>query len=205
MVAELITEELNKVYNASWLLDGFPRTIGQANMLDDKLDHAKQTLNMVVNLDVPESVILQRVMDRWIHVPSGRVYSLSYNPPLEEGKDDVTGEPLTRRPDDDPVHNMDVADGCRRCFVCGYTSTTSSRNPYWNITTSVVSYILSRATPVTSFTRSSKWLWRNGSIQPVNLVCFESLRCACTPFVPALPPPPWPSQSAVQVDCVGRV
>lgn len=60
-------------------------------------------LTLVVNLDVPDEVILSRISDRWVHVPSGRVYNMSYNRPRVEGFDDVTGEPLTRRPDDNPV------------------------------------------------------------------------------------------------------
>lgn len=57
----------------------------------------------MVNLDVPDDVILSRISDRWIHLPSGRVYNMSYNRPRVEGYDDVTGEPLTKRPDDNPV------------------------------------------------------------------------------------------------------
>lgn len=60
-------------------------------------------LNLVVNLDVPDEVILSRISDRWVHLPSGRVYNLSYNRPRVDGLDDETGEPLTKRPDDNPV------------------------------------------------------------------------------------------------------
>ena len=58
-------------------------------------------MDMVVHLDVPEEEILGRIKDRWIHAPSGRVYNSIYNPPKVAGIDDVTGEPLTKRPDDD--------------------------------------------------------------------------------------------------------
>ena len=64
-------------------------------------------LTLVVNLDVPDEVILGRISDRWVHLPSGRVYNMSYNRPKVDGYDDETGEPLTRRPDDHPV----------RCFL----------------------------------------------------------------------------------------
>ncbi|KAK9472221.1 adenylate kinase-domain-containing protein [Dipodascopsis tothii] len=87
----------------SWLLDGFPRTRGQAQQLDAVLAATASQLNFVVQLKVPEEVILERIENRFVHVPSGRVYNLTYNPPKEAGKDDVTGEPLSRRPDDDPV------------------------------------------------------------------------------------------------------
>lgn len=60
-------------------------------------------LNLTVNLDVPDSIILSRISDRWVHLPSGRVYNMSYNRPKVEGLDDETGEPLTKRPDDNPV------------------------------------------------------------------------------------------------------
>lgn len=83
-------------------MDGFPRTISQAEALDATLNKLMQPLNLVINLQVPEDVILQRIMDRWVHIPSGRVYNLSYNPPRVPGLDDVTGEPLSKRPDDTP-------------------------------------------------------------------------------------------------------
>ena len=60
-------------------------------------------MSLVINLDVPDDVILGRISDRWVHLPSGRVYNLSYNPPKVAGHDDETGEPLTKRPDDNPV------------------------------------------------------------------------------------------------------
>jgi len=60
-------------------------------------------LNLVVNVDISDDVIMDWIADRWVHIPSGRVYSTSYNPPKVPGCDDVTGEPLTKRPDDTPV------------------------------------------------------------------------------------------------------
>jgi adenylate kinase len=85
---------------SSWLLDGFPRTLPQAKALRGDLELAGTSLNMVVELKVPESVILERIENRWVHVPSGRIYNLQYNPPKTPGLDDVTGEKLTKRPDD---------------------------------------------------------------------------------------------------------
>lgn len=55
---------------------------------------------MVLNLEVPEDEIISRLENRRVHVASGRVYHLIWNPPKEDGKDDVTGEPLMQRPDD---------------------------------------------------------------------------------------------------------
>jgi nucleoside-triphosphate--adenylate kinase len=90
------------------MLDGFPRTVGQAMMLDQVLEKRKMRLKVVLNLDVPHHVILGRIRDRWIHAASGRVYNYSFNPPKLEGKDDVTGEPLTKRSDDNVVSNQDT-------------------------------------------------------------------------------------------------
>ncbi|KAF9105518.1 hypothetical protein BGX27_009577 [Mortierella sp. AM989] len=103
VIVKLIDVELNKIgAEQSWLLDGFPRTMHQAVTLDNTLQAVSQPLNLVIHLDVPEEVILQRIMDRWVHIPSGRVYNMTYNPPKEAGVDDVTGEPLERRLDDNP-------------------------------------------------------------------------------------------------------
>lgn len=84
----------------SWLLDGFPRTAAQAHLLDEVLTTHGANLNLVVELDVDQKVILERIEARWVHVPSGRVYNLDYNPPKVPYTDDVTGEPLTKRDDD---------------------------------------------------------------------------------------------------------
>lgn len=80
---------------ASYILDGFPRTAAQASQLD-----ALVPVNMVVHLKTPTSIILDRIANRWVHAPSGRVYNTTFNPPKAPGRDDVTGEPLTRREDD---------------------------------------------------------------------------------------------------------
>lgn len=85
---------------STWLLDGFPRTANQAVQLDTVLKAHESDINMVVELDVDQSVILQRIEARWVHVPSGRVYNLDYNPPKVPFKDDITGEPLSKREDD---------------------------------------------------------------------------------------------------------
>jgi adenylate kinase len=85
----------------SWLLDGFPRTLSQAQYLESFLQPRHSTLNMVINICVPPATILARITSRLIHPASGRVYNLSYNPPRVPGIDDVTGEPLVRRTDDE--------------------------------------------------------------------------------------------------------
>lgn len=81
--------------SASFILDGFPRTATQATSLDSLV-----TVNFVVHLLTPPSVILARIASRWVHEPSGRVYNTDFHPPKVAGKDDVTGELLTQREDD---------------------------------------------------------------------------------------------------------
>ncbi|XP_020287326.1 GTP:AMP phosphotransferase AK3, mitochondrial isoform X2 [Pseudomyrmex gracilis] len=93
----LISKEIESVRDQNWLLDGFPRTLAQAEQLQ-KL----HPINLVLNLVVPTSVILDRVTKRWIHLSSGRVYNIGFNDPRVPGKDDVTGEALCQREDDKP-------------------------------------------------------------------------------------------------------
>lgn len=81
--------------HASFILDGFPRTSHQASRLDSLVP-----VNLVVSLITPVNIILSRIADRWVHAPSGRVYNTGFNKPITEGKDDVTGEKLTKRDDD---------------------------------------------------------------------------------------------------------
>ena len=81
---------------ASFILDGFPRTATQASRLDQMIP-----VNLVVSLVTPVETILDRIASRWVHAPSGRVYNTGFRPPKVEGKDDYTGEPLTKRRDDD--------------------------------------------------------------------------------------------------------
>ncbi|KAF7323028.1 adenylate kinase [Mycena chlorophos] len=102
LMLDIVTSSLAKFRNKHWILDGFPRTVHQGQMLDAQLKKQGTPLSLVVNIDVPDEIILGRISDRWIHMPSGRVYNLSYNPPKVAGFDDETGEPLTKRPDDNP-------------------------------------------------------------------------------------------------------
>lgn len=79
-----------------YLFDGFPRTIPQA----DALKNADVTLDFVIEIDVPEDNIIERMSGRRVHLASGRTYHIKYNPPKQEGIDDITGEPLVQRDDD---------------------------------------------------------------------------------------------------------
>jgi len=102
VVLKVVTSKLNLLKNKHWILDGFPRTLGQGELLDAHLKISNAPLSLVINLDVPDSVILERISDRWTHLPSGRIYNMSYNRPKVDGLDDVTGEKLVQRPDDNP-------------------------------------------------------------------------------------------------------
>ncbi len=81
---------------AGFLFDGFPRTIVQA----DALKAANVPLDYVLEIDVPDAAIVERMSGRRVHVASGRSYHLRFNPPKIAGVDDVTGEPLIQRVDD---------------------------------------------------------------------------------------------------------
>jgi adenylate kinase len=79
-----------------FLFDGFPRTIPQA----DAMKAAGVKLDMVLEIDVPDAAIIERMSGRRSHPGSGRTYHVKFNPPKVEGRDDVTGEELVQRPDD---------------------------------------------------------------------------------------------------------
>ena len=79
-----------------YLFDGFPRTIPQAEAMKD----AGVPLDVVLEIDVPDQDIIDRMAGRRVHLASGRTYHISYNPPKVAGKDDVTGEDLIQRDDD---------------------------------------------------------------------------------------------------------
>ncbi|TBV00091.1 adenylate kinase [Stutzerimonas kirkiae] len=97
IIIALIQERLTQPDCANgFLFDGFPRTIPQAQALKDagvRLDH-------VLEIDVDDEVIVQRMSGRRVHPASGRVYHVEHNPPKDAGKDDVTGEELVQRQDD---------------------------------------------------------------------------------------------------------
>jgi adenylate kinase len=86
-----------------YLLDGFPRTIAQAGAMRS----TGLLVDVLLEIEVPDADIVERMSGRRLHLPSGRTYHVRFNPPKVAGRDDVTGEPLIQREDDreDVVRN----------------------------------------------------------------------------------------------------
>lgn len=97
IIIGLVKERLTQPDCANgFLFDGFPRTIVQA----DAMKAAGVNLDFVLEIDVPDEAIIERMSGRRAHLASGRTYHVTFNPPKVAGLDDVTGEPLIQRDDD---------------------------------------------------------------------------------------------------------
>ncbi len=97
LIINLVKERISQPdCEKGFLFDGFPRTIPQA----DAMKAAGVKLDYVLEIDVPFEAIITRMSGRRSHPASGRTYHVTFTPPPVEGKDDVTGEPLVQRPDD---------------------------------------------------------------------------------------------------------
>ena len=83
-----------------YVLDGFPRTVIQAEKLDELLEERDEQIDVVIYLVVDNDLLVRRITGRRVHLPSGRVYHVEFNPPKVPGIDDLTGEKLTHRKDD---------------------------------------------------------------------------------------------------------
>jgi adenylate kinase len=97
IIINLVKERIKEADCAKgFLFDGFPRTIPQA----DAMKQAGVAIDYVVEIDVEDNEIVQRMSGRRVHTASGRTYHIKFNPPRVAGKDDVTGEDLVQRADD---------------------------------------------------------------------------------------------------------
>ena len=108
IVAGIVRERIQQTDCAKgFMLDGFPRTQVQAELLDQMLAELGVGIDRVIEFQVDNETVVQRISGRRIHQSSGRTYHVEFNPPKQEGRDDVTGEPLVQREDDnaDTVRN----------------------------------------------------------------------------------------------------
>ena len=100
LIIEMIKEELQLTGTYGYLLDGFPRTLPQAIALDSVMETLNGKIDIVLQLDVPNSEILPRLTARRTCPECGKSYHLIYNPPAKEGKCDIEGATLFQRKDD---------------------------------------------------------------------------------------------------------
>ncbi|KAG6543470.1 hypothetical protein Mapa_015140 [Marchantia paleacea] len=101
LVVGIIDEALHRPACAKgFILDGFPRTVGQAQKLDEMLAKRGEKLDKVLNFKIADSILEERITGRWIHPASGRSYHTKFAPPKKPGIDDITGEKLIQRKDD---------------------------------------------------------------------------------------------------------
>ena len=99
VIINLVKERINEAdCKNGYLFDGFPRTIPQA----DALENQEIFLDVVLELTLDDEQIINRMSGRRIHQSSGRSYHLEFNPPKDDGVDDITGELLIQRDDDKP-------------------------------------------------------------------------------------------------------
>ncbi|MBC7728165.1 MAG: adenylate kinase [Microbacteriaceae bacterium] len=132
IIIGLVKERITQPDAANgFLFDGFPPTLPQA----DAMKAAGVKLDVVLEIDVPDSAIIERMSGRRVHLPSGRTYHLKFNPPKVAGKDDLTGEDLIQRDDDSEAtvrHRLDVYQTQTRPLVqyyAGWAATGDAEAP----------------------------------------------------------------------------
>ena len=101
LILEMMKKKLsNDECKNGYILDGFPRTLPQAEGLDIILNEINSKLDKVIIIEVNDNVIIDRMSGRRVHKNSGRIYHIKFNPPKNDGLDDITNEPLSIRSDD---------------------------------------------------------------------------------------------------------
>lgn len=128
LIIELVKERIqNEDCKQGFLLDGFPRTIPQA----EAMKQASISIDIVIEIDVPDNVIVERLSGRRTHLASGRIYHIQNNPPKIQDKDDITGEPLVQRDDDKKetiLKRLDVYHSQTKPLVDYYSKWAASKN-----------------------------------------------------------------------------
>ena len=128
LIIELVKERIqNEDCKQGFLLDGFPRTIPQA----EAMKQAFISIDIVIEIDVPDNVIVERLSGRRTHLASGRIYHIQNNPPKIQDKDDITGEPLVQRDDDKKetiLKRLDVYHSQTKPLVDYYSKWAASEN-----------------------------------------------------------------------------
>ena len=102
IIIEMMANAIGKVPDTGFILDGFPRTVNQAAELDKSLNHSGQTIDIILNLDVNDSMILDRITGRRSCPQCGAVYHVRNLKPKNTGLCDNDGIELVQRPDDTP-------------------------------------------------------------------------------------------------------
>ncbi len=129
IIVGLVTDRLRAPDCASgYLFDGFPRTIPQAEAMKD----AQVRIDYVLEIDVPDRTIVERMGGRRVHVASGRTYHVTFNPPRVAGRDDVTGDPLIQRDDDQEAtvrKRLEVYHGQTEPLVAYYRAWGATGDP----------------------------------------------------------------------------
>lgn len=101
IILEMVRKQLREPEcSRGAIFDGFPRTLPQAEGLDRMLSEEGYAIKKAVDFVIDDNLLAERIVNRRVHLPSGRTYNLKSNPPKVEGKDDFTGEDLVQRKDD---------------------------------------------------------------------------------------------------------
>ncbi|KAI9857734.1 MAG: adenylate kinase [Vezdaea acicularis] len=119
IMVNMINNELetNKECSNGFILDGFPRTVPQAEKLDEMLNARSEKLDHAIELQIDDGLLVSRITGRLVHPASGRSYHKVFNPPKQPMRDDITGEPLIQRSDDN-------ADTLKKRLVTYHDQTT---------------------------------------------------------------------------------